>query len=58
MEDRFMSMQKLVCPHCGKSPSTVAVNDKIVMSVNQKTCSVCRKTFRWQGVYGTIKTSK
>lgn len=50
-----MSMQKLYCPHCGHPIETVAVNDKVKMSVNHKTCSNCGKSFSWQGDYGRIK---
>lgn len=53
-----MSMQRLICPHCKKESGTVAVNDKIVMSVNHKICQKCGNSFSWQGVYGKIKTSK
>lgn len=53
-----MSMQKLVCPHCKKELGTVAVNDKVIMSVSHRTCQKCNKPFSWQGVWGKIKVNK
>lgn len=53
-----MSMQAIICPHCGKNSGTSAVNDKIVMSIVHKYCPHCHKAFTWQGINGRVRTTK
>lgn len=53
-----MSMQVLICPHCGHQLGRVAVNDKVIMSTAHRTCSKCHQPFSWQGDKGKIRTMK
>ena len=53
-----MSMQDIICPHCGHNTGTSAVNDAIIMSPVTRRCSSCHETFKWQGKHGEVSTSK
>ncbi|MGL4847847.1 MAG: hypothetical protein ACRC28_02815 [Clostridium sp.] len=53
-----MSMQDIICPHCGKSTGKRAINDNLVTGSNHVVCSKCHKSFTWQSNHGKVKTSK
>lgn len=53
-----MSMQHIICPHCGHDTGVSAVNDSTIMSPVTRRCSNCHENFKWQGKHGKVSTSK